>query len=486
MLIACFVGNKVIVKVFRLGYENVLLNQKLASMNNLLEKRVKERTEELELSLKLVTYQSTHDLLTELPNERLLYTYLEEATERASKSHKKFAVICFSLNGMMKIKDSIGHQACTTIIHRVSQRFGPLLDRHNGKFFVSLARQDVFVILIEPIEDFNDISQDMAELFAVLNDPVYVVKQELKLTGSIGVSIFPDHGRDVDSLITNAEAARVLASQSGGNSLRLYTTVINADASRLLNIENQLYHAIANDELILHYQPYINLKTGTICGAESLVRWNSPILGMVSPLDFISIAETNGLIIPIGEWVLRTACQQLKEWHNKGYTSFKLSVNLSAKQLVQPNLVEFIAGVLSDLKINPKYLDLELTESNAFHKEVIPIINKFSELGISLSIDDFGTGYSEFSSLKLFKVDKIKIDKSFIQDIDVSVDSRNIVCNTISLAKSMNIRCLAEGVETEEQINFLKENGCYMIQGYYFSKPLGPKEFFEFLKSHSG
>lgn len=484
MLVACFIGNKVIIKVFRLGYENELLSKKLASMNAILEQRVKERTEELETSLKLVTYQATHDLLTELPNERLLYEHIHAATEKAVTNHHKFAIACFSLNGMIKINDSIGHQAAATIIHRIAQRFALLFGKEN-RYFISLLRQDVFVILIDKITEEAEINSCVQDFFTVLQDPVYVAKQELKLTGSIGVSVFPLNGRDADTLITNAEAARVLAAQSGGNSMRIYSTMINADASRQLKIENQLYHAIDKNELMLYYQPFIDLQAGAICGAEALLRWKNPALGSVSPVDFIPIAEMNNMIIPIGAWVLRTACQQLKKLHKSGFTNFKMSVNLSAKQLAQHDLVECIAKILSDLKLDPKYLELELTESEAFKNEAIPIINKFREMGISLAIDDFGTGYSEFSNLKLFKVDQIKIDKTFIQDIDVNVDSRNIVCNTIALANSMEIKCLAEGVETLEQIKFLKKHGCHIMQGFYFSQPLDAKAFFRFLKNCS-
>ncbi|MCW8398572.1 EAL domain-containing protein [Legionella sp. PATHC038] len=482
MLIACFVGNRIILKLFRLGYENALLSHKLENLNALLEQRVKERTEALEKSLKLVTYQATHDLLTDLPNERFLYEHINNVAERAVKDHHKFAIACFSLNNMMKINDSIGHHASATIIHRIAQRFSQLAEK-NTKYFFSLLRKDVFVILIDPIIDILEIEECTQDLFIVLDNPVYVAQQELNLTASIGISVFPDDGRDVDTLITHAEAARTLATERGGNSVRVYNTIITADATRQLNIENQLYRAIENNELILNYQPFIDLRTGTVCGAEALVRWNNPVLGLLSPMEFIPLAETNGMILPIGEWVLSTACQQLKKWHNSGFKLI-LSVNLSAKQLVQQDLVEHIAQILADQKLSPKYLELELTESNAFQNEAIPIINKFTEMGISLAIDDFGTGYSEFGNLKLFKVNKIKIDKTFIQDIDVSIDSRNIVSNTIALAHRMNIDCLAEGVETLEQIKFLKENGCYIMQGYYFSQPLDVKDFSEFLKTH--
>lgn len=483
MLIACFVGNRIILKLFRLGYENALLSRKLENMNASLEQRVKERTDALEKSLKLVTYQATHDLLTDLPNERLLYDHIQGVTERAIRDHQKFAIACFSLNNMMKINDSIGHQASATIIHRIAQRFAHLAEK-NKKYFISLLRKDVFVILINPVMDALEIEECTQDLFVVLENPVYVAQQELNLTASIGLSVFPSDGRDVDTLITNAEAARTLATERGGNSIRIFNTVITADASRQLNIENHLYHAIENNELILNYQPFIDLRTGTVCGAEALLRWKSPILGLLSPMEFIPLAEANGMILPIGEWVLSTACKQLKKWHNSGF-QLAMSVNLSAKQLIQHDVVERIGEILNKLKLSPKYLELELTESNAFQNEAIPIINKFTEMGIALAIDDFGTGYSEFGNLKLFKVNKIKIDKTFIQDIEVSIDSRNIVINTIALAHRMNIDCLAEGVETLEQIKFLKENGCYIMQGFYFSQPLDTKDFTEFLKTHS-
>jgi diguanylate cyclase (GGDEF)-like protein len=484
MLIACFVGNKIVIQVFRLGYENALLSQKLANSNIILEEKVKKRTEELETSLKIVRYQATHDLLTELPNERFLYEYFNTVKERASKNHYKFLVACFSLNGMTKINDSIGHQAATIILNRIARRFSSLF-KNNKRYFVSLLRQDVFIILIEPIKNLVEVEPFVEYLFAVLNNPVYVQQQSLQLKGSIGVSIYPDNGLDIDKLITNAEAARATAVQHGGNSICIYSSSINADATRQLNIENLLYQAIKNNELILNYQPIMNLETGDVCGAEALVRWKSPILGLVSPLDFIPVAEVNGMIIPIGEWVLNTACEQLRKWKDNGFKSLQISINLSAKQLVQKNLIDQIEETLNKFQLNPQDLELELTESNAFHNEFIPIVNKFTKIGISLAIDDFGTGYSEFSSLKLLQVNKIKIDRTFVEDIDINIDSRNIVCNTISLAKSMEIKCLAEGVETLEQLNFLKKHGCNLVQGYYFSPPLSAKDFLNFLKQQA-
>lgn len=480
MLIACIIGNKVVIKVFRLGYENALLSHKLENMNMLLEERVQDRTKELENSLKLVTYQATHDLLTALPNERLLQEHVQGLSKEALKNNHKFALVCFSLNGMTEINNGISHEAATTVIQLVAQRFTQTFNKQVN-YFISFARQHVFTIVINPIKDNVEAVSYTDDLFIVLNHPIKVAGKSLQLTASAGVSIFPTHGEDVDTLITHAEAARVLAVQRGGNNVRIYNTDITANSSRQLNIENLLYHAIKNNELYLHYQPFINIETGAICGMEALVRWQSPVLGLISPLDFIPIAENNGMILPIGEWVLHTACKELKRWQKKGFDMMRMSVNLSARQLEQKNLAERISAILKTLHLDPKCLELELTETELFQNDAILFFNQLIQMGISLAIDDFGTGYSDFCNLKLFQIGKIKIDKIFIQDINASAESRNIVCNTIALTQSMNIQCLAEGVETLEQVRYLKEHGCYIMQGYYFSKPLSADDFLHLL-----
>jgi len=484
MLVAAYISNKVIKKVIRLGYENDILRQKLENMNSILEERVKQRTKELETSLELVTYQANHDLLTDLPNERLLNEQMTELIENAVQQKTDFAIACFSINNLEKIRSSIGPNAANTILQRTAQRLKDIL-KQDSKYSIALSRQDTFIILIKSVDKRIQIDNYLKIIFDVFKDPVFIEKQSINLTVSVGVSKFPEHGREINTLITNAEAARARASQRGGNNVRVYDKVINADTAKILNLESLLYDVIEKNELILHYQPFININTGQVLGAEALVRWQSPELGLVNPLDFIPIAEANGMILPIGEWVLRTACKQLKKWHQQGFDSLIISVNLSAKQLEQKDLIDKISSILTEVNLNPKYLELELTESNAFQSDVIPIIHQLSEMGIALSIDDFGTGYSEFSSLKLFKVDKIKIDQTFVDDIDVSIDSRNIVCNTISLASSMNIKCIAEGVETLDQVKFLKQNGCYLMQGFYFSKPVNAKQFYRFLEGYA-
>lgn len=481
---SCFIANKTVMKILHLSYENNLLQKRMEGLNNYLEKRVRIRTQELEKSLALVTYQSTHDLLTGLPNERLLYEEANKAVQDSFHDNLKFAVATFTINGKGMVSNSIGHEAGNEVTKKVGQRFLNMVS-HNSRYFASLSRQDVFVVLIKGVKNLKEAEHFASTLFSLLNEPVYVSNQKLKLTASIGLSLFPEHGGNLNTLISNAGSAGSIAAHRGGNSLRVYESLLNADSHRQLNLENQLYSVIQNDELLLHFQPFIDLDSGTVCGAEALVRWKSPTLGLVSPAEFIPLAEANGMIIPIGEWVLRTACEQVKILQKQGINELRVSLNISARQLIQSNLVEIVENALREYQVDPKHLEFELTESNAFKDEAIPVLNKIVDMGISLSIDDFGTGFSEFSSLKLFKVSKIKIDKSFVDDIDINADSRNIVINTISLARSMGIECVAEGVETLEQVRFLKKHGCHLMQGYYFSKPLNPEDFIRFLKNRT-
>ncbi len=484
LLIADYIGNRWIKKFFILSFENVALSHKLENMNKFLEQRVRERTIDLENSLKYVTFQATHDLLTELPNARLLADYMDEAIEKASKQQYMFAVICFTLNEIERINDGLGHQIGDFVIKTVAQRFQKWVSTQDAsvKYRITLSRKDIFVLLAEPISKVNEIEKKCEKIFSILDEPIYTEQQVIRLTASIGVSLFPRNGRDSKSLLMNADAAMLRAKLQGGNSINMYKSDINADISKQLEMEIHLHNAIKNEEFTLHFQPFIDLQTGGICGMEALVRWESPVLGMISPMDFIPLAEANGMIIPLGEWVFRTACKHTKNWHELGFP-LKIAINLSAKQLLNKNIVESIRNIIKEVNLAPEHIELELTESEAFRQEVIPILKKFKAMGFGLSIDDFGTGYSGLSNLKLFEIDKLKIDQSFIRDIVTNADSQAIVSNTITLAKKLNIKILAEGVETREQMEFLKAHGCDMIQGYYFSPPVKPEVFTELLKN---
>ncbi len=487
-LMACYVGYRVVKQFFKLHFENSILSQKLEDANKFLEQRVKERTLELESSLKLVTFQATHDLLTNLPNQRLLLEYTQNSIDLARKNQHKFAVACLALNEIEKINDSLGHQIGNQVIKAVANRFERSLKESQEnipsslQFSIALSRKDELVILIEPFTHSEIIDQALKRFFSILDEPVYIEKQAIKLTASIGVSLYPQDGPDVKSLLMNADAAMILAKKQGGNSLGFYKTEMNAHTYKQLVTENQLYKAIENREFILHYQPFVDQQTKQICGAEALIRWNNPALGFVSPQDFIPLAEANGIIVPLGEWVFHTACQQTKQWHDSGYKNLKIAINVSAKQLQHKNFFETIQKISTEINLDPHFIELELTETEAFQEETIPILKKLKSLGFNLSIDDFGTGYSGLSNLKLFAIDKLKIDQSFVHDLATNQDSRAIVANTIDLAKKINVIVIAEGVETKEQLQFLHTHGCNMIQGYYFSPPVDAEFFSKLLK----
>ncbi|VVC77172.1 Phytochrome-like protein cph2 [Aquicella siphonis] len=490
MMIACYIGQRMVRKFFRLSFENILLSDKLKMANEFLEQRVKERTIELENSLKLVKYQATHDLLTELPNRRLLVEYVHDAIEKSIKNNNMFAIACVSINEIKKINEALGMTTGEQVLKRISRRFQNIMNDNASAgnkvvtYLPTISRQDVFIVLIHPFDNLNEVIPKVEFLFSLFKDPVIILDQSIHLTASIGVSIYPRDSLDVNELIMHSHAASIIAEQRGGNNVLVYEVGIDTDLARKLKMENQLHNALNNHEFMLKYQPFIDLKTGKICGMEALIRWNNPLLGTVRPDEFIPIAEANGTIIPIGEWVLRTACMQTAKWHSQGYNKLQISVNLSAKQFKERNIIKVISDTLAQTGLDPQYLKLELTESKAFREDVVPIIHEISAMGILLSIDDFGTGYSAFSNLKLFEIDQIKIDKSFIDDIATNKDSKDIVRNTIALGKRMQIKVLAEGVETGKQIEILRKYGCDMIQGYYFSKPLDAEAFTSLLNEH--
>jgi diguanylate cyclase (GGDEF)-like protein len=486
----CYIGNRLIKKSFQLTFTNITLNKKLENINKFLEDRVKERTIELEKSLQLVKYQATHDLLTNLPNHLYLLENLEQAITLADKKNSMVYILFFALNEMDKINDGLGHQASSLTIQTITERLQKALKKTpKSKLFITrytitLSRRDEFVILLESNFDSKEIEKIAEVFFHTLEEPVHIEQQALKLTGSIGASVYPKDGKDVKTLLMNADAAMVRAKQWGGNKLIHYKSEINADISKQLELESYLHDALKNDEFRLYYQPFIDLNTGKICGAEALIRWKNPTLGFISPLAFIFLAESNGMIIPLGEWVFGQACSQTKVWHERGFTSLKMAINLSAKQLQQENIVAMVKQTLKKINLTPEYIELELTETEAFKEEAIPVLKQLKAIGLNLSIDDFGTGYSGLKNLKLFTIDKLKIDIAFVRDIDKNSESRAIVSNIIGLAKKMGISVLAEGVETREQLISLKKLGCNMIQGYYFSPPIPADDFTELLISN--
>jgi EAL domain-containing protein (putative c-di-GMP-specific phosphodiesterase class I) len=314
----------------------------------------------------------------------------------------------------------------------------------------------------------------MPRILACIAEPIVIDGRELQVTCSIGFSLYPIDGTDVDTLLKNADAAMYRAKEQGRNNVQFFTDEINQKIRARLRMESMLRHALERGEFFLHFQPQVALQTGCIVGVEALIRWNHETEGAISPVDFIPLAEELGLIVPIGEWVLRTACKQMKAWQDSGLPEISIAVNLSARQFRQKDLVETIARVLRETGLEPRHLDIELTESMVMHnvESAVVTLGKLTAMGIKLSIDDFGTGYSSLNYLKRFPIDVLKIDQSFVRDIASDADDAAIARSIIALAHGLKLKVIAEGVETEAQLNYLALHHCDVIQGYYFSRPL--------------
>lgn len=348
---------------------------------------------------------------------------------------------------------------------------------------VSRMGGDEFIILL-PETDVNGAAQVAQKLLSSIANPFKLVDHELTVTASLGIALYPSDGTDIETLSKNADVAMYRAKQEGRNSYCFFTHEIQKNSQRNLEISNALHSALQRNEFHLVYQPQFSSKYGALLGAEALIRWEHPQLGFISPGEFIPIAEDNGTIISIGEWVLRTAVSQAALWHQNGMP-ITMAVNLSAVQFRHPNLPALIADILEESGLQSQYLEIELTESVAMHdpQDAIKVMNTLHEIGIRMSIDDFGTGYSSLSYLKQFKIYKLKIDQSFVRDISTDPEDKAIVRAVIQLAHSLELITIAEGVETLHQLQYLQQQGCDEIQGYYYSKPLLPAQFESFIST---
>jgi len=442
----------------------------------------------LKLENNLVSYQANHDLLTDLPNQRLLPQFVESAIKTVHDGSKTFALVCFSLNRMEMINDSLGHQAGDLIIQSVANRLNALALHashliHETQFTITISRKDTFNIIMLPLET-EGAENKLKTLFSILDEPFYLADRGVKLTASVGVSFYSKDGDTTDALLANADAAMLNAKQFGGNRFEFYRAEINAQLPKQLALESDLHEAIKLNQFQVYYQPLVDLKTGRIAGSEALIRWPHPVHGFISPINFIPLAEETGLIVPIGAFILQEACRQTRVWQQMGFTGLKVAVNVSGKQLTNSNFINTVKEALVVSEFDARYLELEITETAILDEKITRIINEFTKLGIGLAVDDFGTGYSGLSYLKRFSIDKLKIDQSFVRDIPGSNDSISIVSAILAMAREMNVKSLAEGVETEEQLRFLQSKGCDYIQGYYFSKPLEASYFTQLLLNY--
>lgn len=419
----------------------------------------------------MLQHQASHDRLTGLPNRMLFEDRLSLALAHTHRYGEMLAVVFLDLDSFKTINDTLGHAVGDQLLQSVAERLtgclrsGDILARWGG---------DEFTLLLSPISRAEDTAKIATEILDTLNAPLQFNGQELHIKASLGIALAPYDGEDTDTLLKNADAAMYRAKQKGRNNYQLYTSAIGTKAQERLVLENNLYKALERQEFQLYYQPQIDLQTGEIVGMEALIRWQSQESGFISPSQFIPIAEEMGLISPIGEWVLWTACAQNRTWQSLGFPPVRMAVNLSARQFQQKNLVNTIAQVLESTKLEPRYLELEITESIAMQDIplTISVLRTLRSMGIQIAIDDFGTGYSSLSSLKHFPLDKLKIDQSFIRELVTDSFDAAIVTALVTLGHGLKLEVIAEGVETQEQLSFLQSAKCDGVQGYFLSRPL--------------
>jgi diguanylate cyclase (GGDEF)-like protein len=420
-----------------------------------------------------INYMANHDTLTGLPNRYMFNKYLEASLERSKKNNQLLAILFLDLDRFKVINDSMGHAVGDLLIKEVALRLKNCLRNEN-----ILARQggDEFIVLLENItlEETKQMAQRIVQSFLT---PFEVGEEELFITPSIGISLYPEDGEDVSSLIKNADKAMYLVKNRGKNDYQFSSYESEESVSRKIKLENSLRKAIQNNELFLHYQPQVNLQTGKIKGVEALLRWNHPELGIISPFEFIPIAEETGMIVHIGKWVLQTACKQIKEWQRAGLPIVAVAVNVSPRQLQDVEFINTVQDVLEETKLEPQFLDLEITESLMQNlKHSLAMLSDLKKIGVKLSIDDFGTGFSSLNVLKSLPIDCIKIDQSFVRDISVDSNTAAIVKTIIHMGNNLNFDLIAEGIESPDQVSFLVENGCQLGQGYAYSRPVPAEE----------
>ncbi|NOU92187.1 EAL domain-containing protein [Paenibacillus sp. LMG 31456] len=431
--------------------------------------------DELMNKSKQIDFYSHHDFLTGLPNRLLFKEQSRNALELSSGHEKPTAAVLFlDLDRFKIINDMFGHTKGDDLLRAVARR---LLQHIRPNDIVSRIEGDEFVLLL-PDSDREETMMTAQLLIDELSKSFVLEGNEFYVTPSMGISMFPDDGEDVETLVKHADTAMYLAKEQGRNHYRFYTSDMNERMTKQVELEKGLRKALERQELSVHYQPQVDLDSGRITGMEALLRWSHPELGNVSPAEFVPLAEENGMIVPIGEWILRKACLQNKEWLDAGLLPMRVAVNLSARQFQQQNLVEVVTRILDDTGMPAQYLDLEITESVAMFNEglVIAKLHDLKSLGIKISIDDFGTGYSSLSYLKKFPIDSLKIDKSFVAHVMHDRDDAEIISMIISMARNLRFSVIAEGVENEEQLQFLRQQQCTEGQGYLFSKPMDPME----------
>jgi diguanylate cyclase (GGDEF)-like protein len=431
--------------------------------------------EEMKQMMTRLDYMAHYDSLTGLPNRKLFADRLQQAVKQHARYDGGVCLMFLDIDNFKLVNDTLGHPYGDRLLQQVSARIQDCLRESDT---VARLGGDEFCILLVGLEDVFFAARVAQKILNALTPPFLLDGHENYLSASIGIALPPQDGEDIDHLLKNADAAMYHAKAQGKNNYQFFAAAMNADAQWRLRLERQLRHALENHELNLHYQPQIDVESGAIIGVEALLRWSNHELGAVSPAQFIPLAEETGLIIPIGEWVLRTACRQAQAWRERGAGDLRLAVNLSARQFDQPDLVKSIAQILEETAFPPNNLELEITESMMMRntEETIRTLRALKRFGVRFAMDDFGTGYSSLSYLKRLSLDVLKIDQSFVRDVERDSEASAIVTAIIALAESLNLRTVAEGVETAAQLDFLRRRKCSVAQGYYFARPQAAAE----------
>ncbi|HNV85496.1 MAG TPA: EAL domain-containing protein [Candidatus Omnitrophota bacterium] len=439
----------------------------------------------LEEARKIERHIAYHDALTNLPNRQSFYNELEHTLLQAKRIGQSLALLFVGIDRFKLINDSLGYSTGDLLLQVVARRIKACVRESKA---TSRLAGDEFTVILNGISTEQDAAKIAMRILNTLAQPISLNGQKLFLTASIGVGLFPKDGADIQALIKNTDAALRRAKDLGGNNYSFYQQSLDPKSGKRIELEGRLRTAIDRKEFILYYQPQIDIDTERIIGAESLLRWYQPELGLIPPSEFIPIAEETGLIVPLGEWVIQSSCAQCKTWLEEGLPPIRVTVNLSARQFHQTDLTELVAEKLRETALDSSHLGLEITESSVMHNPeyAVSILQKLKDMGILLSVDDFGTGYSSLSYLKRFPIDVLKVDRSFVQNITTDLNDAAITTAIIGMAHSLDLQAVAEGVETEEQLNFLRSLSCDAVQGFLYSRPLPAVEFSETLRKNSG
>jgi diguanylate cyclase (GGDEF)-like protein len=462
-----------ITKPIDLRHVEASVERALNHCNLLKEKRrYKEQLETLlQQRTAEVDWLAYYDTVTQLPNRALFEDRLTQSVSVAKATHQSLGVLFISLDQFKKVNDSLGHGPGDILLREFAERLKSCITKSDT---VARFGSDEFALLRTQIDGTKDVIETIGSLSQVLKFSFDLPGHELFATASVGVSLFPLDGEDCQTLLKNAGAALYKAKRSGGANYQFFTADMHELATKRLELESNLRKAIQNEEFLVHYQPRVSVDSLTITGVEALVRWQHPQLGLILPSEFIPLAEDAGLIVPIGEWVLRTACMQGQRWRDQGIAPIQIAVNISARQFHDQDFSQTVIRILEETGLSPKYLELEVTESSIMQDAgfAAGMLSRLKSMGINISIDDFGTGFSSLASLKRLPIDALKIDKSFVREATTDPDDAALVMAIITLAHNLRLKVVAEGVETEDQLRFLQLLRCDEIQGYFFSKPL--------------